>query len=90
MQAASNSQLGWLYREIDLTSITAPIWRSPVRPSESYDWMLERIQAQYYSDDADPSVFANTEWRLTVPPQDKNLQEIPVKIPLTLNAGIFD
>ena len=90
MQVAINSMLGWLYREIDLTQIDAPIWRSPIRPSESYDWMMERIQAQYYSDDADPSVFPLTEWRLQVPPQDRNLQEITIPISLSLNPGIFD
>jgi len=90
MQEQINSMLGWLYREIDLTAITAPTWRSPIRPSESYDWVLDRIQALYFSDDSDPSVFPTATWRLNLPQQNSNLQEITVPIPLTLNPGIYD
>lgn len=90
MQSDINSLLGWIYRDIDFSNITAPIWRQPVRPSESFDWVLERVQARYFSDAEDPSAFLNVEWRLEVPPRGHNLQEIPVKIPLTLNPGIYD
>ena len=82
--------LRWLYRSIDLSTITASIWRLPIRASEGYDWLLERIQARYFSDNADPSIFQNVRWRLEIPPREKNLQEVPVEIPLTLNPGIFD
>lgn len=90
MFAAENTMLGWLYREIDVANVTAPIWIQPIRPSESFDWILERLQVQYDSDGSDPSVFANVEWKLSVQPQTRSLQEETVKIPLTLNSGIND
>lgn len=92
MFPTENSMLGWLYREFNLTGLTLNVARFPVRPSESYDWVLERIQVQYDSTAAIPSVFQNIEWNIEFPQQNSNLTDPhnTVELPLTLNPGIFD
>lgn len=91
MWPKENSILGWLYREFDITVLTLPNVRFPVQPSESFDWVLERIQAEYYSNAANPSLFADIEWNIEFPQQNSMLtNNNPVKIPTTLNPGIFD
>lgn len=73
---AQNTLIGWLYREIDLSQITVPIWRLPVRPSESYDWILNQVRIEYDSDNEDPSSFDNLQWRIWFPQQNRALQDI--------------
>jgi len=90
-----NSMIGWIYRSIDLSQITSAIWRLPIRPSESYDWVLNHIQAEYDSDEEDPSAFDLIQWRLEVVPQNRALQDISdykprSPITLTLNGGLND
>lgn len=95
MQAEKNSILGWLYRTIDLSGITTPYWQLPIQPSESYPWVLERIQCSYDSDNNDPSNFNTVLWALHFPQQDKSLMDLELGKPrppisLTLNPGIQD
>lgn len=92
---AENSMIGWLYRYIDLSQITSPVWRLPVRPSESFDYVLQRVSMEYDSDANDPSGFDSILWRILLPQQDRALQDItdykprsPVSI--TLTPGIND
>lgn len=90
-----NTMIGWLYREIDLSGITSPVWRLPIRPSESYDWILQRIQCSYNSDSEDPSDFDSLRWRYEIPPQNRALQDLTDDKPrpaisLTLNSGVND
>lgn len=92
---AENSMIGWLYRSVDLSGITSAVWRVPVRPSESYDWVLHRVQMEYDSDNNDPSQFDLLQWRFVVPPQERALQDIAdykPRPPITLTAlpGIND
>jgi len=87
--------IGWLYRLIDLSQITSSVWRVPVRPSESYDWILHRVQMEYDSNGEDPSQFDLIQWRLVLPQQDRALQDITDYKPrppvtLTLNNGVND
>jgi hypothetical protein len=92
MFPTENSMLGWLYREYSLFAVTTNVVRFPVQPSESYDWVMERIQVQYDSNLAVPSVFQNIEWNIEFPQQNSNLTDPSntVSLPLTLNPGIFD
>jgi hypothetical protein len=85
-----NKLPGWIYREINFAAITSPTWSLPIRPSNSFDWILERLQARYFSDAAAPSVFGSPELAIEMPQQNRNLTEIPIKIPLFLNPGLFD
>lgn len=90
-----DSMIGWIYREIDLSGITSPLWRLPVRPSESYDWILHRIQMQYDSDGEDPSSFDTILWRFSISGQNRALQDISdwkprTPISLTCLGGVND
>lgn len=87
--------MGWLYRYIDLSTITSPVWRLPVRPSESYDYVLQRMSLEYDSDANDPSNFDSILWRIVLPQQNRAIQDITDYKPrspvtMTLNPGIND
>lgn len=84
-----------MYRDIDLSGITAPLWIDTFRPSESYDWVLKRIQAAYASDSEDPSSFDSIRWAWGIPPRDQLLQDLTNQKPrppisLCLSGGIND
>ena len=90
-----NSMIGWLYRAIDLSQITSAVWRVPVRPSESFDWVLHRVQMEYDSDEEDPSQFDLIQWRLAFPQQERAIQDIADYKPrplisLSCSSGIHD
>lgn len=90
-----NTILGWIYREIDLNQITAPLWIDTFQPSESYDWILHRIEAGYNSDSEDPSDFDSIRWAWGIPPRDQLLQDLSDQKPrppisLCISPGIND
>lgn len=91
----NKSILGWLYRSVDLSGITYSLWNNILRPSESYDWVCQRIQVSYKSNGDDPSLFDNLRWSWGVPPRNTFVQDLTTEKPrppitLTLNPGLED
>jgi len=85
----SNRIPGWLYREIDFSGISTNYYRLPMRVSESYDYILTRIQAQYFSTERG-DLYDTIRWRLVPRTQAGAVSEIPLPAISTLSPGLFD
>lgn len=95
MIASPDALIGWIFKTIDLSGLTSPLWRVPLMPSESYPWLLHSIRVQYYSNAEDPSDFDSIQWNLAINPRNINLMDLSdvqdrPTISLTLNPGIHD
>lgn len=95
MEEHKNKMLGWLYRSIDLSGLTSAVWRLPIRPSESFDYVLHEIHAEYNSDGEEISNFDSISWAFQVPPQERGLMDLTDGKPrplisLSLNMGVND
>lgn len=95
MVLSPDANIYWVYRCIDLSAVTSPIWRTPIRPSQAFPWLMHKMRALYFSDAEDPSGFDTITFDFGIVPREKNLMNQTFTNPLppitlTLNPGLRD
>ena len=95
MVLSPDANLYWVYRNIDLSAVTSPVWRTPLVPSQAFPWLVHKIRALYLSDAEDPSSFDSITFDFGIVPREKYLMNTTYANPLPpislcLNPGIRD